>query len=368
MALKAAAAMSGGVDSSVAAALLMENGYSVIGVTLKLFENEDVGLDGIRHPCCSLSDIEDARSVAEKLGFSHRVINLGREFRRDVIIPFAESYKYGKTPNPCINCNKYIKFGELLNRVVKSGYDYIATGHYAKVEYDAAKNRFLLKKAADASKDQTYVLYSMTQEQLAHTLFPLGNMQKREVRSFAERHEFVNARKHDSQDICFVRNGRYVDFLENIMGVDSPKGNFVDSSGSIIGKHEGLIHYTVGQRKGLHVNSCSPKYIISKDYETNTVTVGGKSELFCSSMKVADLNLISIEAITEPIRASVKTRYKQKEASATVYPPLKDGSVTVEFETPQPAITPGQAAVFYDGDTVIGGGTILSGSRQQWQS
>lgn len=361
MSFKVAAAMSGGVDSSVAAALLLESGYSVSGVTLKLFENEDVGLDGIRHPCCSLSDIEDARSVAEKLGFNHQVLNLGREFRRDVIMPFAESYKYGKTPNPCIDCNKYIKFGELLNRVIAGGYDYIATGHYAKVEYNAARKRFLLKKAADASKDQTYVLYTMTQEQLAHTLFPLGNMLKSEVRKFALRDGFINARKHDSQDICFVRNGRYVDFLENIMGVDSPTGNFVDSSGSIIGKHEGLIHYTVGQRKGLYLNSCSPKYVIRKDYKTNTVTVGGKDELNCKSMSVGNLNLISIKAITKPIHAAVKTRYRQKEAPAIICPPLKDGSVTVEFETPQPAITPGQSAVFYDGDIVVGGGTILSG-------
>lgn len=356
------AAMSGGVDSSVAAALLMESGYTVSGVTLKLFENEDVGLDGIRHPCCSLADIEDARSVAGRLGINHSVINLGMEFRRDVIIPFAESYKRGQTPNPCINCNKYIKFGELLKRAVEGGYDYIATGHYAKVEYDARLGRYLLKKAADISKDQTYMLYTLTQEQLAHTLFPLGGMQKSEVRRFAALHGFVNARKHDSQDICFVKKGGYTDFLQNIMGVQSPPGNFVDPRGSVVGRHRGLICYTVGQRKGLGLNAGIPQYVIEKDSASNTVTVGGRDELFFTGMEVGGLNMISVEAVTRQMRAAVKTRYGQHEAAAALSPSA-GGKVLVTFDTPQPAITPGQAAVFYDGDVVIGGGTIIKGIR-----
>lgn len=352
------AAMSGGVDSSAAAALLKESGYEVRGVTLKLFENEDVGIEGVKRPCCSLADIEDARSVAGKLGFEHFVLNLGREFHRDVIARFAAGYVNGKTPNPCIDCNKYIKFGKLLERAVSSGYDFIATGHYARVEFDEKINRWLLKKAKDISKDQTYVLYAMTQKELSQTLFPLGGLLKSEVRQLAQERGFINAKKPDSQDICFVKDGDYAGFLEKALGVSSTPGNFINAKGEILGTHKGLIHYTVGQRKGLNLSFGSPKYVIKKDLKNNTVTLGDEDELFSGGMTVEDVNLISMETLEKPADVTVKTRYRQTETPAVIYP-LADGGIYVKFKFPQRAVTPGQAAVFYDGDIVVGGGTIL---------
>ena len=356
MSEKVLVAMSGGVDSSVAAALLIEQGYEVTGVTLKLFSNEDIGIERSR-TCCSLADVEDARSVAYKLGFSHHVFNFGEQFKEQVIDRFASSYSRGETPNPCIDCNRYIKFSELLDRALVLDMDYIATGHYARVEFDNNTGRYLLKKATDPSKDQSYVLFGLTQEQLKRTLFPLGSLNKSEVRRLADEQELVNAKKPDSQDICFVKDGDYAAFLENQLKIISPPGNFVDSAGNILGTHRGLIRYTIGQRKGLGLSFENPKYVIRKDTENNTVVLGDESELFSESMTVKDLNLISVEAITQPTEASVKTRYSQKETPATLYP-LESGRVLVRFNEPQRAVTAGQAAVFYDGDTVIGGGTI----------
>ncbi len=348
--------MSGGVDSSVAAALLIEQGYEVTGVTLKLFSNEDIGIERSR-TCCSLADVEDARSVAYRLGFNHHVFNFGEQFREQVIDRFASAYSCGETPNPCIDCNRYIKFSELLDRALVLDMDYIATGHYARVEIDKNTGRYLLKKATDITKDQSYVLFGLTQEQLKRTLFPLGSLNKIEVRRLAEEQGLVNARKPDSQDICFVKDGDYASFLENTMNIISPPGNFTDSAGNILGTHRGLIRYTIGQRKGLGLSFESPKYVIRKDVEHNVVVLGDESELFSSSMTVKDLNLISVEALTEPTEAFVKTRYSQKEAPAVLYP-LDNGRILVRFNEPQRAVTSGQAAVFYDGDIVIGGGTI----------
>ncbi len=355
--------MSGGVDSSVAASLLLEQGYDVSGVTLHLYDNEDAGISKAR-TCCSLADVEDARSVARRLGIEHYVFNFGPEFRKNVVGRFARGYGRGETPNPCIDCNRYIKFGKMLERAKLLGFDYIATGHYARVSHDAAGGRWLLKKAADASKDQTYVLYSLTQDALAHTLFPLGGMTKPEVRKMAAERGFVNARKPDSEDICFVPGGDYAGFLENVMGLKPEPGDFVDSSGNVLGRHRGLIHYTVGQRKGLGLSFESPKYVLRKDASSNTVVLGGNGELFSGRFTAGDINLIAAEHLTEPVEAGVKVRYSQTEAAATLFP-LCGGKVEVRFREPQRAVTPGQAAVFYCGDTVLGGGTVLSAEAEK---
>jgi tRNA-specific 2-thiouridylase len=357
MSKKVMVAMSGGVDSSVAASLLAEQGCTVCGATLKLFSNDDIGLDRVSKTCCSLSDVGDARSVAYKLNIDHFVFNFGDEFRRDVIRRFADAYLAGSTPNPCIDCNRFIKFDKLLERALLLGKDYIATGHYARTDYDDKTGRYLLKKAKDASKDQTYVLYALTQEQLKRTLFPLGGLTKNEVRALAEARGLVNAKKPDSQDICFVPDGDYAAFIENVLGYISIPGHFIDSCGKVLGTHKGLIHYTIGQRRGLNMSFDRPKYVIGKDAAANTVMIGNEEDLYGISMSVGNLNLISISGLTEPVRATVKTRYSQKETPATLYPP-EDGRMLVLFDAPQRAVTPGQAAVFYDGDTVIGGGTI----------
>lgn len=350
--------MSGGVDSSVAASLLLEQGYDVSGVTLHLYNNEDAGIAAAR-TCCSLADVEDARSVARRLGIEHYVFNFGSEFRKNVIGRFTDGYARGDTPNPCIDCNRFIKFGKMLERAKLLGFDFIATGHYARSEYDGASGRWLLEKAADISKDQTYVLYSLTQDELAHTLFPLGGLTKPEVRKLAEERGFINARKPDSEDICFVPDGNYASFLENVMGLRQKPGDFVDTAGNVLGRHKGLIHYTIGQRKGLGLSFESPKYVIRKDAAANTVVLGENSELFSSRFEVGDVNLIAADRLTEPVEAGVKVRYSQSEAAATLVP-LRDGTaIEVRFCEPQRAVTPGQAAVFYCGSTVFGGGTIL---------
>ena len=358
MAEKVMVAMSGGVDSSVAAALLMEQGYSVYGATMKLFSNEDIGVRGASRACCSLADTEDARSVAYKLGFEHFVFNFGGRFKKEVIDRFASAYLAGETPNPCIDCNRYVKFEKLLERALLLGMDHIATGHYARTEFDPKTGRYLLKKARDQSKDQTYVLYAMTQEQLKRTLFPLGGLTKSEVRAMAEARGLINAQKPDSQDICFVRDGGYAAFLEDVLHVPSEPGRFTDADGNVLGTHRGILHYTVGQRKGLSLSFDRRKYVIRKDAKSNTVVIGGEDQLYSDAVTVRDVNLISLERLSGPMEAGVKTRYGQREAPAVLYP-LGEGRVLVHFDSPQRALTPGQAAVFYDGDTVIGGGTIM---------
>ena len=357
MSQKVMLGMSGGVDSSAAAVLLLRQGYDVCGATLRLFTNEDIGLETASRTCCSLRDVEDARSVAHRLGFEHFVFNFGDRFREEVIDRFAHAYQNGQTPNPCIDCNRYIKFDRMLARARLLGMDYIATGHYAQVEFDAASGRYLLKKSKDRSKDQTYVLYALTQDQLAHTLFPLGGMEKSEVRALAEARGLVKAQKADSQDICFVPDGDYAAFLENVIGIPPTPGNFVDTAGKVLGKHRGILHYTIGQRKGLGLSFDRPKYVLRKDAVTGDVVLGDHDALFCDRFTVRDVNLISIPQLTAPMQAAVKARYSQHESPAMLLP-LEDGRIEVQFDTPQRAITPGQAAVFYDGDLVIGGGTI----------
>ncbi|MBQ9768545.1 MAG: tRNA 2-thiouridine(34) synthase MnmA [Lachnospiraceae bacterium] len=353
---KALIAMSGGVDSSVAAFLMKEQGYSCIGVTMKLFHNEDIGVSR-EHTCCSLDDVEDARSVARLLDIPYYVFNFSDRFEECVIDKFVRAYENGITPNPCIDCNRYLKFDKLFQRAKEIQYDYVVTGHYARVEYDAEAERYLLKKALDDSKDQSYVLYSMTQEQLKHTLFPLGELTKPEVRKIAEEHGFINAGKHDSQDICFVTNGRYSDFIEQYTSKSYPEGDFIDGNGKVLGTHKGMIHYTIGQRKGLNISSTEALYVCAIDPIKNTVTLGPESELYTKRLIAKDINLISVPRLEKPERLKVKVRYRQQEQWATVTQ-LGEDTMEVKFDVPQRAVTKGQAVVLYDGDVVVGGGTI----------
>lgn len=351
---KAIIAMSGGVDSSVCAYLLKEAGYECIGATMRLFTNEEI--KRTEKTCCSLDDTEDAKSVARRLGMPHYVFNFTDDFEAKVIEKFVRSYELGLTPNPCIDCNRYLKFDKLFQRMKELGFDYVATGHYARITEE--NGRFLLKKATDESKDQSYVLYQMTQEQLSHTLFPLGDMTKTETRKIAEENGFVNAKKHDSQDICFVPDGDYAAFIEGYRGKKYKNGNFVDKSGNVLGTHKGIIRYTVGQRKGLGLSLPAPMYVLSKDIEKNEVILCSNEELFSKSLDCTDVNWIAFDVPPESFSAAVKIRYNQKEQPATVTVTGAD-SVHIEFDEPQRAIAKGQAAVFYDGDTVIGGGTII---------
>ena len=357
--MKVMVAMSGGVDSSVAASLLVEEGYEVCGGTLKLFENEDIGITDNTRTCCSLTDVQDAASVAQRLGFRHYVFNFGLQFQNEVIRRFGEAYARGETPNPCIDCNRYIKFSKMIERALLLDCDRIATGHYARIDHDEKTGRYLLKKAKDVEKDQTYVLYALSQNELARTLFPLGGLLKTEVRQIAEDRDLVNARKPDSQDICFVKDGDYAGFLENVLKIPSPAGNFIDNNGKVLGRHKGLIHYTLGQRRGLNLSFDNRKYVIRLDARKNTVLLGENEELYSDSFYAGDINLIAFEKLEAPMRVTVKTRYKQPETPAEIFPQA-DGTVLVKLDQPRRAITPGQAAVFYDGETVVGGGTILA--------
>jgi tRNA-specific 2-thiouridylase len=349
-------AMSGGVDSSVALLLLKEK-YDVVGVTLKLFENETIGCKSSK-TCCSLSDVEDAKSVAARCGVDHYTFNFKEIFKDTVIKNFTEAYLRGETPNPCIDCNRYVKFDEMLRRAVALECDYLATGHYARIEKDEKIGRYLLKKALDETKDQSYVLYNLTQDQLSKILFPMGEMRKTEARELADSNELVNANKPDSQDICFVPDGDYAKFIEEYTGVKQKEGNFVDFRGNILGKHKGISHYTIGQRKGLGIALGKPVYVVGINPEDNTVILGDESELMNTTLIAKDVNLISIEKLDQPIRCKARTRYKQIEQPCTISQ-NDDGTVTVIFDEPQRAFTPGQAVVFYDDDIVIGGGTIV---------
>lgn len=352
---KALIAMSGGVDSSVAAYIMKEDGYDCIGCTMKLYSNDDAGVPK-DHTCCSLDDVEDAKSVASRLGIPYYVFNFSDDFREKIICKFIDSYERGRTPNPCIDCNRFMKFEKLHERAKILGCDVIVTGHYARIYKEGEK--YVLKKALDETKDQSYVLYSMTQEQLAHTRFPLGEMKKSETRVIAEKCGFINAKKPDSQDICFVPDGDYARVIELNTGKTYPPGDFIDKDGNVLGKHKGIIHYTIGQRKGLGIAAAAPLYVLAIDVKNNTVTLGDGGDLFSREVSVEDFHFISGEAPTAPFRCAAKIRYRQKEQPATAYP-AENGKMTVVFDEPQRAVTPGQAAVLYDGDVVIGGGTIV---------
>lgn len=349
-------AMSGGVDSSVAALLLQQAGHKISGVNLRMFHNEDLGQSPGK-TCCSLADAEDAGLVARRLGAPFYVFDVSQVFRSTVIRDFIEEYQNGRTPNPCAVCNRTVKFGALLDRVRVLGADYLATGHYARVEQDAATGRYLLKRGLDRSKDQSYFLYMLTQEQLAHTLFPLGGLEKTQVRQLAEAHGLVNAHKHDSQDICFVPDGDYAAFIERTVGSPSLPGNFVDQKGQVLGHHRGIIRYTHGQHKGLGLSTSEPLYVLEKDAVSNTIRLGPDSDLWSQTLTAEQFNWVSIPEPTEPIAVTVKTRYSQREAAA-IARSLPGGRCQVTFEEPQRAITPGQAVVLYQEEIVVGGGTI----------
>ena len=354
---KALIAMSGGVDSSVAAFLTQQSGFDCIGVTMRLYDNApDENAD--TNTCCSLEDVEDARSVARRLGMPFYAFNFKADFREKVIDKFVRCYECGLTPNPCIECNRYLKFDHLLRRGTELGCDFVVTGHYAQIRQDEATGRYILYKAADLTKDQSYVLYSLTQEQLAHTRFPLGGLSKTDARAIAEQQGFVNARKHDSQDICFVPDGDYVSFMERYTGKDYPAGDFLDLDGNVVGKHQGAVRYTLGQRKGLVLAMGAPVYVCAKDMEQNTVTVGPNEALYRTSLLADDWNWFPFDALTQPLRITAKARYNQQPQPATVYPE-KNGTARVVFDAPQRALTPGQAVVLYNGDMVVGGGTII---------
>ena len=426
---KALIAMSGGVDSSVAAHLMLEQGFECSGVMMKLIANEQfepikeqtntvLGHESCHDKgCCTLDNATDARSVAHQLGIPFYVFNYTDRFNEQVISRFIDAYRHGKTPNPCIDCNKYLKFGALLQRAFELEHDYIVTGHYAQIEHNdcnrfddskrskcdkqgrlgdalaehsegaehsnisvcdessnrnnhvatnssntynsrAYSRRFLLKKGVDPDKDQSYVLYTMTQEQLAHTLFPIGGLRKTDVRSIAEAQGFINKHKRESQDICFVPDGDYASFISRRSGYTFPKGNIVDLNGKVLGTHNGIIHYTIGQRRGLGISSSAGCYVHAINTDTNEIVVGDDSTLYSDTLFATDINLIAYENLDAPLRAAAKIRYRHTAQPAMVTQ-LDDDTLKVVFDAPQRAITKGQAVVIYDGDVVVGGGTIV---------
>ena len=341
--------LSGGVDSSVAALLLKQAGYNVIGITMNLWDNNN----------SNLQSIEDAKEIAKKLEIPFHIIDLKNEFKKYVIDYFANEYTKGRTPNPCIKCNKHLKFGLMLDKAKELfNAEYIATGHYAKVEFNPSTGRYYLKNCSSLDKDQTYALYSLSQEQLAHTLMPLGDYSKEDIRKIAADNNLITANKKDSQEICFVENNDYANFIKKNYNYSPIIGDFIDTKGTKYGKHKGIIHYTVGQRRGLGLSLKSPLYVKKLEPKTNEVILCPKEELVDDFLICNDVNLMSIATLNSPLTATVKIRYSAPKVKSTLIP-MDNGTIKVVFDTPQRAVTPGQAVVFYDNDIVIGGGTII---------
>jgi tRNA-specific 2-thiouridylase len=377
--MKIAVAMSGGVDSSAVAAILKSEGHEIVGLSMQLWNQRriNVGEDGEPLPsrCCSLDDIYDARTVATRLGFPFYVVNFEENFEENVVTPFVQAYLEGRTPSPCVSCNSHLKFAKLVELAEAAGSDYVATGHYARVEYDGEKQRYLLRKGLDSRKDQSYFLFELTQTQLAKAIFPLGAMSKTEVREVARKHKLSVAEKGESQEICFVPDGDYARFIDNYLKenkLESPQltqqlhqlslrrnksGNIVNTEGKILGQHEGIHHYTIGQRRGLGISWPEPLYVTGINPDNNQVVVGTKEQLPGFSFIANKTNWITFNEPKEPFKTLARIRYRHQEAPAMVTP-LADGRIRVDFEEPQRAITPGQAVVFYEGDIVIGGGWI----------
>lgn len=351
-------AMSGGVDSSVAAALLQDQGYDVIGITMNLFSlSQEYCQDDSLKSCCGWGAIESAHKTAATLGIPHNVIDLKRDFAEKVIFDFISEYVRGRTPNPCVRCNQFIKFEVLLQRAKKLEADFIATGHHARVELDSRSGRFLLKKGKDQKKDQSYFLYSMTQEQLAHTLMPVGDYNKNEIREKARSLNLTIAERPESQEICFVPDDDYTRFLADRVPEVFHSGPIVDVDGRVLGQHRGIVHFTIGQRRGIGVAAPNPLYVLDIHADEYMIVVGGNDLLYREGLVASQLNYISLEKLEHNLHVKARIRYKHREAAAELTP-LNSDEALIMFAAPQRAVTPGQAVVFYDGDTVVGGGTI----------
>jgi tRNA-specific 2-thiouridylase len=354
---KVIAAMSGGVDSSVTAALMVEAGYDVIAITMRLGMHDTIEIESDKPNCCSLEGVEDARRVATQLRIPFYAVNYEEPFRQSIVDYFADEYLSGRTPSPCVICNQDLKFGKLLELATQLEVDYVATGHYARIEREPETGRYTLRKGIDSRKDQSYFLFSLTQAQLSRALMPLGGYEKDEVREVARKYQLRTAEKPESQELCFIADDNYKRFLKDRIPEQIQEGDIVDQEGRVLGEHQGIPFYTVGQRKGLGISAKTPLYVTELKVHDNTIVVGKNEDLLADKMQVEEVNLITMDELTEPIRAEVKIRYKDAGAPATITP-LSGTEVEVKFDQPRRAVTPGQAAVFYDGDIVIGGGWI----------
>lgn len=357
MGTKVIAAMSGGVDSSVTAALMVEAGYDVVAITMRLGTHDTIEIDSDKPNCCSIEGVEDARRVATQLGIPFYAVNYEESFRQSIVDYFADEYVSGRTPSPCVICNQDLKFGRLLELATQLEIDYVATGHYARIEHEPETGRHILRKGVDSQKDQSYFLFSLTQTQLRRAMMPLGGYAKDEVREVARKYQLQTAEKPESQELCFIADDNYKRFLKDRIPEKIQKGEIINQEGRVLGEHQGIPFYTVGQRRGLGISAETPLYVTELKVHDNTIVVGKNESLLADTMQVEQVNLITIDKLTEPIRAEVKIRYKDTGAPATIYP-LNDTEVEVKFDQPRRAVTPGQAAVFYHADTVVGGGWI----------